>query len=235
VDPQKPIEPQRPILQEERSPAKAAEIVGTGALLGLYLSFMAIKFVLAPRLASRPFGDRICQRRWLSREPVPESWDRPPNIEKEAFLFQNALRSNLISRGEYRYLRARYLVTADFIFGMLFPLLLVLIYFAIGEKHDLQILLLSTLLTTLLTTFAIERRHQFRSRYRSLIVANEKARREGEAKASPKSAGSPSGQAASSPEQRVSREELLRIIGQLASVLGENPAVRPEAPGREGE
>jgi hypothetical protein len=102
----------------------------------------------------------------------PEQLWEAAGPDKSDFQLQNALRHNLISDREFRELRSKYLIAGNFSFSMLLPLLMMVVLFTAGLSLRLVFLVpvAAAAFTMLLTTYAVDRRHQFRSEFRAVIV-----------------------------------------------------------------
>jgi hypothetical protein len=161
-----------PSPEEGLNPILAVAVVGIGGLLGLGGSILIVKHQLAERFAARPNGDPL---RSKSINETTPSENSPPLVKPDVFQLQTALRRKLITTDEVRALRNKYLLSANFSFSLLVPTLLALAYFSIGASSWLVAAMMSAtgaLVTALLTTYALDRRHQFRSEYRTLIIEN---------------------------------------------------------------
>jgi hypothetical protein len=172
-DNRKSAQATRVLFSSGTSPISAIAIVGVGSLAGLFGSLLILKYRFAKMLANRPNGD-VTRSRLFSRKQPPQPWQKA-TADPGIFQLQGALRSNLISRDEYSDLRSKYLIAGNFGFSMLMPTLLalVLITMNVGQWYEqAAISVAGALVTTLLTTSALDRRHQFRSEYRTTILRN---------------------------------------------------------------
>jgi hypothetical protein len=147
-----------------------------GTFVGLAASLVVLKYSLAKRFESRPFGDRV-RKTFLAGQDNSTSWV-PENLHIETFQFETAVRDELITPTEYRNLRSKYLVSGNFGFSMLIPVVLGNVYLTIGMGFWMALATSSVVagLTTVLIVYAVDRRHEFRSQYRTLIIQNLKRR-----------------------------------------------------------
>jgi hypothetical protein len=212
------LEQNSPSPAEGLNPLLAVAFVGVGSILGLSGSIFIVKYQLAGRLAARPNGDLL--RKKLFAKSTPADNLPPHPVKTNLFQLQSAMRRKLISPDEFRDLRSKYLVPANFSFSLLVPTLLALAYFSIGATNWWAAWVMSavgSVVTALLTTYALDRRHQFRSEYRTLIVEN------AQSKPVP-NVGAPSERGG----EGVSTEEFARALAIMSQIAA---AFRPSATG----
>jgi len=172
--PELPNDEEPPPLGGGTSPSWAIAMVGASALIGLFGSLLVLKYRFAREF--RANGD-VTRSKLFHKQSGTQStqpWQKK-GVDPGVFQFETALRRELISRAEFRELRSRYVIAGNFCFSMLAPLWLMLILIATGVGQWYQRLaveIAATLVTMLLTTFALDRRHKFRSEYRTLILQN---------------------------------------------------------------
>jgi nitrogen fixation-related uncharacterized protein len=201
-----------------------------GGLVGFVGSIPILRYRFARQLVSRPNGD-VSRSRSDERSET-QSWQQPWQTAVEdtkVFQFQNALRRNLISREEFRELRNKYLIPGNFAFSILVPISLALVLIAANSAHLYQMVpvsLFSAVLTALLVTYAVDRRHHFRSEYRTLIVQNLATARESNVHDQ-----APTGDPTSSMQERL--VELAFMLAALASSF--RPASTSGTEGEPGE
>jgi len=167
------LRPNQPSPEVGLNPVLVVTVVGMGGLFGLSASIFIVKNQLAGRLAARPNGDRLRSKSFT--KGTPSEGLPPPFLKSDVFQLQTAIRRQLISNDEYRALRNKYLLPANFSFSLLVPTLLALAYLSLSAINFWVVWVMSSIgavVTALLTTYALDRRHQFRSEYRTLIVEN---------------------------------------------------------------
>lgn len=177
--------------------------------VGFLGSLGLVSGLLRGTMEGRPNSDRVQLGFGQHHNASAESQDA-------SFQVQNAVRLGYIAPHEYRELRAKYVLPADFAFSMLLPLSLALIYIALtsdGILNGFLIGLTAAAVTTLLISFALDRRHKYRSEYRTVISEN---RRPGEkSKRTPPleepQAHSPSG----TPTSQPMTPELAALMAQI--------------------
>jgi hypothetical protein len=194
-------------LTQGSGPLSAVVIVGLGSLAGLLGSVMILKLRFAKPLATRLYGDVAPKGLWR-KEPLVRSWA----MYADNLQFNTALRKSLISREEFHELRSKYWVAGNFSFSMLVPMFFALVLMTMtADKWDekLAISVVGTFLTTSLTTYAVDRRHKFRSEYRTLIIQNLKQEPEAQ----------PPGHSTSPPGDAPLARALLRIVVILTNLV----------------
>ena len=147
-------------------------VVFGGGLIGFIGSVPILRNRFASPLLTRPNGD--VSHSSFDEKSRSQPWQKAVKDTK-IFQLQNALRQNLISREEFRELRNKYLISGNFAFSMLVPISFGLVLLTTNSGHwyeSVGVSIFSALITVLLVTYAVDRRHQFRSEYRSVIIQN---------------------------------------------------------------
>ena len=160
-------------LRAGSGPISAVAVVATGAFIGLLGSIWILKLRFSHELYTRPNGD-LARAHLFTKNLPYQSWNTS-GYDKADFQLQNALRKKLITNEEFRELRTKYLIGGNFSFSMLLPILLALVLITANASEWFEKTLISVVgavTTTLLTTYAVDRRHQFRAEYRTLILQN---------------------------------------------------------------
>jgi hypothetical protein len=151
-------------------PILAVMSTAAGGLLGLMGAVVLVKTGLSRIFLARPHWDYPARKFFsgFSRsQPAPEVLS--------LFQPQTAIESGLISRKQYDALRSEHLVPASFSFSMLMPTLLALVYVTMNVTAEWVLWSaagVACIVTILLTTFSLDRRHRFRSEYRTLVMQN---------------------------------------------------------------
>lgn len=164
--------PTQEISDTDSSPALAMSVTALGFFVGLVSSVGMLKRRFAQPLEKRPYGDRS-KSASDSTADSSAAW-MPEGVKPETFQLQSALRNKLLTEEDYRDLRSKYLVAGNFGFSMLLPIELGLGYLMAGQGFFIYLGLsvINVVLTFTLTTYALDRRHQFRAEYRTLIIQN---------------------------------------------------------------
>lgn len=203
-------------------------VIAAGVVVGFAMSMVVLKYGLAKKFCSRPFGDHV-KKKYFTREENSSSW-LPENLSIKTFQLETAVRNKLITPTEYTNLRSNYLVSGNFGFSMLIPVVLGAVCLTVGTDSSMALAISAVvaIMTAVLTVYALDRRHEFRSRYRTLIIQNvERSGGKGSRQ------GEPSG-----ADTTFSVGDMARVIGALIRLSpmqsSQSEGTPTESPSEEG-